>query len=327
MVGLLLPGGRASAEAAVLEKVTFATDWLAQAEQGGFFQALATGLYERRGLAVELRPGGPMVNVQQWIATGVVDLGIGSNGFFVPNLVKAGAPVRAVMASFQKDPQIIMCHPRPDVKRLADLKGKPVLLSRDALTTFWPWLKVRFGFTDAQIRPYTFNLAPFLTNPEVVQQGYLGSEPFQVLRQTGVPPRVFLLADEGYLSYGGMVMAQQQLIDQRPQVVQAFVDATIEGWASYLHGDPRPGNALIKHYNPEMTDDQLAFGVAQLSERGIVDGGDAQTLGIGAMTDERWRTFLKGIIGDGLYPADLPLTNGYTLKFVNRGPTPLPAVP
>ncbi|MBI1206347.1 MAG: ABC transporter substrate-binding protein [Azospirillum sp.] len=300
------------------EKVTFATDWLAQAEQGGFYQALAAGIYARHGLDVDLKPGGPMVNVQQGIAAGLYDFAMGSNGFFVPNLVRAGAPVRAVMASFQKDPQILMCHPRPDIRGLADMAGKPVLLARDSLTTFWPWLKAKFGFTDQQIRPYTFNLTPFLVNPETIQQGYLGSEPYSAQTEGGITPQVYLLADAGYPSYGAMVMVQQTLIDTRPALVQAFVDATIEGWYDYLYGDPSAGNALIKKTNPDMTDALITYGLAQMKEHGVVDSGDALELGVGAMTDARWRFFLETMAREGLYPADLDVTKGYTLQFVNR---------
>jgi NitT/TauT family transport system substrate-binding protein len=296
--------------------VTFATDWTAQAEQGGFYQALASGLYAKRGLTVRLHQGGPQTNTAQLIAAGAVDLAIGSNSFFVPNFLQAGAPVKAVMASFQKDPQVLITHPRDDVKSIADMKGRPILLAKDSLTTFWPWLKQKFGFSDAQIRPYTFNMAPFLVDAKAIQEGYLGSEPHQIAKASGTTPQVYLLADEGYPGYAAMVLARQDLIDKKPEVVRAFVEASIEGWHDYLHGDPGPGNRLIKQNNPDMTDDLLAYGITAMKEHGIVESGDAISQGIGTMTDARWKGFSDQMVALGLYPATLTIKTGYTLQFL-----------
>jgi NitT/TauT family transport system substrate-binding protein len=318
-VAVLLSGGPSFAqEKTPLEKITFATDWKAQAEHGGFYQALATGLYRKHGLDVTIRMGGPGSDTQQLLAAGAVDMALGSNSFYPMNLVQAGAPVRAVMASFQKDPQILMTHPRDDIKSIADMKGKPILISTTARSTFWVWLKGKYGFTDDQIRSYTFNMAPWLLDRTAIQQGYLSSEPYQVKMEGGVEPQVYLLADAGYPSYSTLVLASQKLIDQKPDVVQAFVDATIEGWYSYLHGDPTPGNALIRKDNPEMTNGTIAYGIARMKEYGIADSGDAVKLGIGAMTAERWKTFFDTMVAEGVYPADLDQTKAYTLAFVNK---------
>ena len=298
--------------AAANESVSFATDWRAQAEQGGFYQALATGLYAKHGLDVKIRQGGPQTNTSQLIAAGAVDFAMASNAFFVANFVAAHAPVVAVMASFQKDPQVLITHPREDVKSIADLKGKPVMISKDTMTAFWPWLRQKFGFSDSQIRPYSFNVAPFLADAKAAQEGYLGSEPFQIEKASGQKPQVFLLADYGYPGYAAMVVTTQKLIDRKPEIVRAFVAASIEGWHDYLEGDPTPGNTAIKAANPDMTDDLLAYGIAQLKNHAIVETGVA----IGTMTDERWRDFLAQMSRTGVYPADLPIQTGYRLDFL-----------
>ncbi len=304
--------------AAGAEKIVFATDWKAQAEHGGFYQAVATGLYKKYGLDVEIRMGGPGLDNQQLMAAGAVDFAMGGNNFFSINLVQAGAPVAAVMASFQKDPQILMTHPRDDVNSLADLKGKPVMLADSSVNTFWAWLKAKYGFEDTQIRKYTFNMAPFLVDETAVQQGYLSSEP-KLVSAEGIEPEVYLLADYGYPSYSALVLVPQSYVDEKPDVVQGFVNATIEGWYSYLHGDPTPANDLIKKDNPDMDDDTIAYGIAKMKEYGIVDGGDAATMGIGAMTHERWQEFFDVMAAQGVYPADLDYKAAYTLDFVNKG--------
>jgi NitT/TauT family transport system substrate-binding protein len=303
--------------AAADEKIVFATDWKAEAEHGGFYQALATGLYKKRGLDVVIHEGGPGIDNQQLIAAGAVDMAMGSNSFFPLNMVQAGAPVRAVMAAFQKDPQVLMTHPRDDIKSLADMKGKPIMIADGSITSFWVWLHAKYGFEDTQIRKYTFNMAPWLVDKSAIQQGYLSSEPYMVSKE-GVTPQVFLLADYGYPSYAAMVMVPQKLIDTKPAVVKAFVEASIEGWHDYLHGDNTAANALIKRDNPDETDDIIAFGIGKMKEYGIVEGGDAATRGIGAMTDARWKEFFDTMAAQKVYPADLDYKKAYTLEFLPK---------
>jgi NitT/TauT family transport system substrate-binding protein len=299
------------------DKVTFGTNWKAQAEHGGFYQAVATGLYRKAGLDVTIRMGGPQVNHPQLLAAGAIDFNIGSSSFGALNYVQGAIPMVAVAAIFQKDPQVLISHPGQGNDTLAAMKGKPILIGAGSRATFWNFLKAKYGYTDDQIRPYTFNMAPFLADKSAIQQGYLTSEPYKI-EQAGVKPLVHVLADAGYSSYSCTIETSWKLVREKPDLVQRFVNASIEGWYSYLHGDPGPGNTLIKKDNPDMTDDVIAYGIAALKKYGVVDSGDAKTLGIGAMTDARWKEFLATMGGIGLYPRDLDLTRAYTLAFVNR---------
>jgi NitT/TauT family transport system substrate-binding protein len=299
------------------ETVNFGTDWKAEAEHGGFYQAIATGIYKRYGLDVKLRPGGPQVNHAQLLAAGVLDFNIASNSFVPLNFVHEKVPMVAVAAIFQKDPSVLIAHPGQGNDALAALKGKPIMIGSDTRVTSWQFLKQKFGYTDDQIRPYTFNAAPFLADKTAIQQGYLTSEPFTI-EQVGVKPVVMLLADAGYTSYAGLIETSQKLAHDKPDLVQRFVNASIEGWYSYLDGDPSPGNALIKRDNPEMTDALLAYGRDKMKEYGIVDSGDAKKNGIGAMSEERWRDFFATVAKAGLYPADMDFPKAYSLQFVNK---------
>ena len=302
-----------------LTPIIFATDWKAQAEHGGFYQALAKGYYKDAGLDVTIQQGGPGVNVPQLLATHTIQFGMGSNSFIPVNVVVANAGSKAVMASFQKDPQVLITHPRDDIKSVADMKGKPILVADATISSFWQWLKVKYGFTDDQIRKYTFNLAPFLTDKSAIQEGYLSSEPYTIEQEGKFKPQVFLLSDNGYPGYAAFIMATDQMISEHPDVVQKFVDASIRGWVEYLYGDNTAANELIKADNPEMTDALLAHGLATLKEHGIIDSGDTATLGIGAMTEERWQKFYNEMSGTGVFPKDLDIHRAYTLEFVNTG--------
>jgi NitT/TauT family transport system substrate-binding protein len=305
------PLGRAA------DQVTFGTDWKAEAEHGGYYQAIATGIYQKRGLAVTLRQGGPQVNHAQLLAAGRLDFNEAPNSFVGLNYVKENIPMVAVAALFQKDPSVLIAHAGVGNNSLAALKGKPIMISTDTRAGWWLFLKAKFGYSDDQIRPYTFNVAPFLVDKNAVQQGYLTSEPFLIEKQN-VEPKVFLLADAGYSSYGSLIQTSRKLVEEKPDLVQRFVDASIEGWYSYLYGDPTPANSLIKRDNPEMTDDVLAYARAKIKEHGIVDSGDAEKGGIGAMSDGRWRDFFNVMAEQGLYPKDLDYNRAYTMQFVNK---------
>ncbi len=303
--------------AAALDQVTLGTDWRAEAEHGGYYQAVAAGIYRKYGIEVTLRQGGPQVNHAQLLAAGRIDFGIVSNSFLPMNFVKERIPMVAVAAFFQKDPTVLIAHQGAG-DSLVSLKGKPMMLSADSRVGWWLFLKARFGYSDDQIRPYNFNVAPFLANPQAVQQGYLTSEPF-LIEQAGGKPKVFLLADSGYASYGSVLETSAKLVAQNPDLVQRFVKASIEGWYGYLYGDARPANALIKQDNPEETDDLLAYATAKMKEYGVIDSGDAQRLGIGAMTDARWRGFFEVMAQQGLYPKDMDYRQAYTARFVDQG--------
>jgi NitT/TauT family transport system substrate-binding protein len=264
-----------------------------------------------------LRQGGPQVNHAQLLAAGRLDFNMSSNSFIAMNYAAENIPMVAVAAMFQKDPAVLIAHPDQGIRAIADLKGKPVMIGSDTRVGWWLFMKAKFGFTDDQIRPYTFNVAPFLADPHAVQQGYLGSEPYTI-EQAGVKPVVMLIADAGYSSYAAMIETSQKLVRENPDLVQRFVDASIEGWESYINGDPSPANALIKRDNPEMTDGLIAFGIAQMKSHGIVDSGDAKTQGVGAMTEARWRDFYEVVAAQGQYPKDLDWKKAFTLQFVNK---------
>jgi NitT/TauT family transport system substrate-binding protein len=300
------------------DAVTFGLDWKAEAEYGGFYQAIATGLYARHGLDVTIRQGGPMVNQTQLLLAGRLEFTLCSNGFLALNLVRQKLPFRVVAAIFQKDEAVLLAHPDAGNDSFAALKGKPIMIGSDTRVGWWNFLKAKFGYSDSQIRPYTFNLAPFLADRNAIQQGLLGSEPFSIRQAAGFDPVVLLLADAGFTGYTSLVATADKTIAERPDLVQRFVDASIEGWYSYLYGDPSPGNALVKRDNPEMTDALLAYGRDAIKTHGLVDSGEAATGGIGAMTATRWQAFYQAAASEGLYPVGLDVANGYTLAFVNK---------
>jgi NitT/TauT family transport system substrate-binding protein len=316
LAGVLAPTRRA-ARAQGLDKVTFGTNWKAQAEHGGYYQAVATGIYKKYDLDVTIRMGGPQINHPQLLASGVIDFNMGSNCFSALNYVKNNIPMVCVGTVFQKDPQVLIAHAGQGNDSLSAMRGKPIMISPVARAGYWQFLRVKYGYTDDQIRTYTFNMAPFLADQSAIQQGFVTSEPYKIER-AGAKIVVHLLADAGYSSYATTIETSWKLVNDKPEVVQRFVNATIEGWYSYLYGDPTPAHALIKKDNPEMTDDQIAYSLGAIKRHGLVDSGDADKLGIGAMSSARWKDFHGTMVDAGLYTADLDLTRAYTLRFVNK---------
>jgi NitT/TauT family transport system substrate-binding protein len=296
-------------------KIRFATDWKAEAEHGGFYQALATGEFAKRGLDVTIIPGGPAVSVSNLLGAGAIDMGIGSNAFGVMNLVAQHVPVKAVMATMQKDPQVLMAHPDSGIDSLADMKGHPMLIGDEAVTTFWLWLKAKYGFTDDMVRKYTFNSGPFIADKRAVQEGYVSSEPYIVEKQAGFKPKVFLLADNGYPGYAGMVLASDKMIDTDPKSVKAFVEAAAAGWTSYLHGDPRPADALILRDNPDMKQDVLDQARGKFRDYRVFEQPGTP---LGTMTDAKWKSFFDTATGLGVYDKGLDWKAAYTLAFLPK---------
>ena len=265
-----------------------------------------------------MKQGGPQVNHTQLLLAGRLDYNISSNSFLALNFVKENIPFRTVASMFQKDPSVLIAHAGQGNDTFAALKGKPIMISSDTRVGWWNFLKARFGYTDAQIRSYTFNLAPFLSDKTAVQQGFLGSEPFSIKETAHEEPVVMLVADAGFTGYASLIATSDKRIKENPGQVKRFIEASIEGWYSYLNGDPAPGNALIKKENPEMTDALIAYGRESLKKHGILDSGDAAKDGIGAMTAERWAAFYASVRDQGIYPQGLDVTKAYTLEFVNH---------
>lgn len=293
------------------DKVTFLTSWYAQAEHGGYYQAIANGLYKKHGLDVTVKMGGPQVNAVQLLAAGQADFMMGKDLQTITAL-QSGVPLVTVAAVSQKEPQGMVTH--PDVNTLADLKNKTILVATSGRTSWWPWLKAKYGFNDEQTRPYTSNMQPFFADKNTAQQGYPGSEPYTA-EQAGQKVKFFLFADEGYPPYGNTIVTMQSTVKQKPDVVQRFVRATLEGWKSYL-ADPAPGNALIKKDNPKMDDGTLAFAHRKLKELKFFDGGDAARLGAGTMTDARWQQTYDFMLTSEQIKPMANWKEAYTLQFV-----------
>ena len=302
------------------DKVVFATNWLAQAEHGGYYQAVADGTYAACGLDVEIMQGGPQVSGRPLLLAGKIDFYMGGNMLQAFSAVEQNIPLRVVAASFQKEPQVLMSHPGQGLDTWDDLKkAEQYILGDEGFQSYFQWMITDFGFDASKRVPYTFNPAPFIANPKSVQQGYVTSEPFAVEREAGFKPNLFLLADYGFETYATTIETMQKTIDERPAVVQCFVDGSAKGWYNYLYGDNAAANALIKKDNPDMNDEQIAFSIATMKEFGIVDSGDTATMGIGAMTDERIAGFYASMVKAKVVADGLDIKKSYTLDFVNKG--------
>lgn len=305
--------------AAALEKVKFGTNWLPEAEHGGYYQAVVDGTYETCGLDVEIVPGGPQVNNRALLLAGKIQFHMGGNLIQAFSAVEQDIPLKVVAAHFQKEPQVIMTHPGQGLDTWESLKDIDLLLGDEGFQSFFQWMIPAYGFEAEQRKPYTFNSAPFLADPRVGQQGYVTSEPYAIETQGGFTPNIFLIADYGFDTYATTVEVMQTTIDEMPEAVACFVDGSALGWYTYLYGDPSAADAVILAANPDMTEEQLAFSREKLRQYGIVDSGDALELGIGAMTDARFKSFYDKMVDAGVLPAGIDISKAYTLDFVGKG--------
>jgi NitT/TauT family transport system substrate-binding protein len=301
------------------DRVTFATNWVAEAEHGGFYQALVDGTYRKHGLDVTIMPGGPNANHRLLLPAGRIEFYMSANTLQAFDAVTQNIPTLVVAAIFQKDPQVLLAHPGQGVEKFDDLKKLTLFVSKEGLASYFQWMKQDFGFREQQVKPYTFNPQPFLADKKSAMQGYVTSEPYAVEKQGGFKPKIFLLADHGFGSYSTLIETRRDLIEKKPDMVQRFVSASAIGWYNYLYGDNAAANARIKRDNPEMTDELIAYSIAKMKEYGIVDSGDAVKLGIGAMTDARIKGFFDKMVAAGVVKSGADYKKSYTLQFVNKG--------
>ncbi|MEK8051771.1 ABC transporter substrate-binding protein [Ideonella sp. DXS22W] len=313
---LMLAAGAAQAQ----DKVIFATNWKAQAAHGGFYQALADGTYKKYGLDVTIQQGGPQVNNRPLLPAGKIDFLMTGNLLHSFDNVKNKVPTVVVAAMFQKDPQALMAHPGQGYEKWETLKNAPVaLVAKDGQFSWWQWLKAVHGFKDEALKPYNYNLGPWLANPKSIQQGYSVAEPIYAENQGKFKPVVHLLADHGFSTYSTVIEARTETVKAKPELVQRFVDASIVGWVNYLYGNRKPANALMLKDNPEMTEAEIEASVALMKAQGIVDSGEAQANGIGAMSAARVKDFYEQMVKAGLYKAgDVDLAQVATFQFVNK---------
>jgi NitT/TauT family transport system substrate-binding protein len=307
-----------SAGAQELTSVTFGTNWLAQAEHGGFYQSVADGTYEACGLDVEIISGGPQVNNRALLMADRIQFHMGGDLLQAFNAVAEDVPVVAVAATFQKHPQVIIAHPGV-ADSWEELKDLTLLIGDNGFTSYYQWMIAAHGFTVEQRQPYTFNPAPFLADDQLGMQGFLSSEPYLVETTGGFTPNVFLIADAGYATYATTIEAMASTIENSPEVVECFVEGSILGWYNYLYGDNAAANELILAANPDMTQDKIDYAITKMIEFGIVDSGDALTLGIGAMTDETIGGFYQAMVDAGVVEDGLDWQAAYTTQFVNQG--------
>ena len=316
---LALPGMLRHTNAQGLDKVSYNTNWRAQAEHGGFYFAVANGIYKEHGIEADIRMGGPQLNMSQLLLGGAVDM-VMSNGFEAIRYANEKLPFLCIGSIMQKDPQVIICHPGMGHEKMENLKGKTILVGGTGRTSYWPFLKAKYGFTDAQVRPYTFNIQPFVADKNICQQGFLSSEPYAIETEANIKPVVHLIADYGFDNYNTTFNTSRKLVTEKRDVVQRFVDASIKGWAGYLKGGPgwERANELIRKANPEMTQAKITHATKIMNDMGIVLSGDALKLGIGAMTDARWQRFYETMADAGAFPKGVDYRQAYSLDFVNK---------
>src|SRR5437763_12371357 len=311
--------GFAIADAHSLDKVAFATNWLAQGEHGGFYQALADGTYRKYGLDVTIVQGGPNMNNRLLLPVGRIDMFMSANTLQSFDAVENNVPTVSVADIFQKEPQVLIAHPDQGIEKFEDLKRLTLFVSKEGIATYFQWLKADYGFDESKVKPYTFNAQPFLADKRSAMQGYVTSEPYAIEKQGGFKPKIFLLADYGFDTYSTLIETRRDLVESKPDLVRRFVEASILGWYHFLYGDNAPARALIRKDNPEMTDELIGYSVDQLKRYGIVDSGDSLKSGIGAMTDARVQSFFEKMARAGVVDRQIPFRSGFTLQFVDKG--------
>lgn len=266
----------------------------AGALHGGFYQAIATGAYERRGLNVEILAGPSGADIPALLAASAVELAIGRDSFLPMRLIAERAPVKAVAAFLQKDPVVLMAHPGQELEDLTVLRGRRILMEPADQAGFWTWLRARFDLAadQAQAGAPEDNLKAFRADPESVLIGRATDGASSLVAPAvGFAPLVLTPAEDGYPSYSSLVLAPNAFARDNAQALRDFIAASVEGWRDYVHGEGAKGDALIRRANPDLSQRRLDAARQTLRAEAMVDGGDAALYGLGTMTPERWQAF------------------------------------
>ncbi|MDB6093751.1 MAG: Myristoyl transferase [Verrucomicrobia bacterium] len=264
-----------------LRKVVLQSDWFPQAEHGGFYQALAKGFYREAGLDVEILPGGPGATIKLNVAKGAADFGLYRSDDVIVAAAR-GLPLIMVAAVMQHDPEALLVHDSSPVKTLRDLHGRSVIAPPSM--TWIPYVQKKYGIM-FDLRPLNYGLTVFLGDKNTIQQCMMTSEPF-FARQHGAKVRVIRIADSGYDPYHAII-CRRELVRTSPEMVRAFVAASIRGWRDYLTGDPKPAFDLIRQRNSAMSLEQLEFSRRAMIENSLVTGSAAAGDSIGEIQLER----------------------------------------
>lgn len=306
-----------AAPAAANEPVTFQLSWKAQPEFAGFYEALEKGYYAACGIDMTLREGAPGIDPTQLLTTGAVDVALLPQNDGVLRMNSVGFPAKAVMASMQKFLTVMLYHDESGIKTPEDIKDKPVLISQSNRTTFWPFLKSKYGYTDDQLRTYTGQIATWMSDKTSIQQGVVTQEPFRIKAETGKLPSYFLLSDMGYNPYTVIVVVSQKMIDDKPEVVQCLVDGSRKGWVDFLK-DPSVAFAAINKLNPQITKELMDYSHEMMTANNLVENDDTAKHGIGWISAERWKSHYEMLVANGLFAADFDYASAFTTQFLEK---------
>ena len=283
---LALPGCKkasapASSDAPALVPVILQTNWYAEAEYGGYYQALAKGYYKEAGLDVRIQQGGPGAYPVQKIAANQVQFAVARSDDIIL-AARQKLPVLMLSAQLEHDPQIICLHDQSPVHGFAGLGGRSIMAEPGSAWISYIQKKYRVVINTI---PENYGNAQFLADPNFIQQGFITNEPF-IFDRLKVPNRFLLISDSGYDPYRALCTNQAYARDH-PDVVRAFVQASIRGWADYLHGDPAPATALISKDYAESTPEVLAFAREKILHYQVAAGDPAKGERIGLITRKR----------------------------------------
>ena len=312
---LALSAGPAVAQEKKLTPVRFTLNWIPTPDHSGYYAAKIGGIYEKYGLDVEIRPGGPQVNVHQLLAAKQTDMIMGTT-MRAFNARHEGIPIVTVASWYQKDATTFMLHPDNKASNLADLKANQVMIPNISKVNYWPWMKAKFGFSDDQLKPYDFAYRSWALNPNAISQGYITSDKPN-MAGVGVPNgRSMLLADHGWNQYINTVDVLEEMIEKKPEVIRAFLRATAEGWRQYLK-DPTATNAELTRLNPDLSRETAAYGYEVITTYRLLGVASADEGKIGTISDARLKAFAEEMVKAGAIPASDAYEKSYTLKFMD----------
>jgi len=233
------------------KNVTLQLSWLHQFQFAGYYIAKEKGFYKRAGLNVTIKEYKFGLNLNSILHEEKSDFVVGKTSFIVDKI--AGKEIVALAAIFQHSPLMLLVREDSNIKDAGDLRGKKVMITSDAKNTAAILAMLnsqQLDLDDINVQKHSFKLEDLISGKTDAMASYESNEPLR-LQNMNIKYKMFHPKNYGFDFYNGMLFTTQKNIDNNPDNVKAFHDATIKGWKYAFENIEESAKLIFTKYNTQ----------------------------------------------------------------------------
>ena len=293
------------------EKVVVQLSWHHQFQFAGYYAAIAKGFYQNKGIDVELKAIQQGMSAVNEVIENRAQFSQSGAGLILD--LAEGKEVAVIATTFQNSPIIFLTTDQSNINNVQEIKNKRVMLSPGYQSIELLVLLQKFGLTNKVDKLLSsFDISDLVNGNTDTFNAYLSNEPY-LLELMGITPIIIDPKDYDIHFYGDLIFTTQQYIKEKPEVVAAFREATLEGWKYAINHPEEIIDLIIKDYGTTKTKDHLRYEANILRERMKLDFVE-----IGHMNKERWSRNIEQFKSMGLLKQPINLD-----KFIYTPPQPI----